>query len=89
MIISILAAFFSVMYGFYYKDKSNTLEMKNNALSANNELLIRKVKKSYEDTLEISKRNAELEEMAKQDKDVFNWNTDISNSAIVQRLRKD
>lgn len=58
-------------------------------LIANVNVLVDGRKKDYADKLEIAKRNEELEKLAKKDTACFGWNTDISNSPIVQRLRQD
>lgn len=58
-------------------------------LSANVETLIKGREKDYADKMELAKRNEELEQEAAKDTTCFGWNTDISHSPIVQRLRKD
>lgn len=58
-------------------------------LSANVETLIKGREKDYADKVELAKRNEELEQEAAKDTACFGWNTDISHSPIVQRLRQD
>lgn len=58
-------------------------------LSANVEVLINGRRKDYENKVELAKRNEELEQEAAKDTACFGWNTDISHSPIVQRLRQD
>lgn len=60
-----------------------------NNLNANVDVLIKGRKKDYADKVEIAKRNAELEEAAKNDEDCFTWNTDISNSPVMRKLRQN
>lgn len=57
-------------------------------LTANVEVLINGRKKDFKNKVELAKRNEELEREAQKDTSCFTWNTDISNSPIVMRLRQ-
>ena len=78
----------SVVLGFlayyYHNRASSYCELWKNS-EANNDYLIKQRRKDYENTLQISQRNKELEEEAR--KDDFDWMADISNSAVIKRLQ--
>ena len=46
------------------------------------------MKREYNDKIELSKKIAKLEELAKSDTS-FNWSADIANSPIVIFLREN
>lgn len=82
----------SVVFGFlayYYHARAESYcELWKNS-EANNNLLIKQRKKDYADKLAISERNKELEKAATKDKAYFDWNADISNTAVIKRLQAD
>jgi len=64
------------------------LQSAKNTLQANNQLLIDKMKRAYNDKMELSRKTKELEVLAKRDVS-FDWNADISRSDIVSWLREN
>lgn len=80
----------SVVFGFlayYYHDRASSYcELWKNS-EANNDVLIKARRKDYEDKLEISRKNKELEEEVKNDKSTFDWNFPIGNSPVILRLQ--
>lgn len=80
----------SVLFGFlayYYNQRANSYcELWKNS-EANNDVLIKARRKDYEDKLEISRKNKELEKEAKNDKSTFDWNFPIGNSPVILRLQ--
>lgn len=86
----IFAAVAVVLFGWcsYQSKKIDALTASKNSLEANNNLLISKMKREYNDKIELSKKIAKLEELAKSDTS-FNWSADISNSPIVIFLREN
>ena len=66
----------------------NSLKGEKSVLMANNNLLIDKLKRSYNDQMELSRKNKELEKLAKSDTG-FDWYADISNSPVVVKLREN
>ena len=73
-------------------NRGNTIETQQERidnLSANVEILLNRSKKDYADKIELAKRNEELEQEAQKDTSCFTWNTDISNSPIIKRLRQN
>ena len=72
--------------------RGNIIEQKDKYienLEANTELLIEGRKNDYQNKVELAERVEELHKLAEQDKNCFTWNTDISNSPVVQRLREN
>lgn len=64
------------------------LQSAKNTLQANNQLLIDKMKRAYNDKMELSRKTKELEVLAKRDVS-FDWNTDISTTDVVSWLREN
>lgn len=88
----LLAIFFilSVVFGFgvyYYHNRANSYCELWKKSQANITVLIKQREKDYADTLQIAERNRELEAEAKKDKAVFDWNADISHTAVIKRLQ--
>lgn len=72
--------------------RGNTIDRQSakiDSLSANVETLIRGREKDYADKVELAKRNEELEKEAEKDANCFGWNTDISGSPILVKLRQN
>jgi uncharacterized protein YoxC len=89
--VIILAIAFCVA-SFIAVHRGNTIDRqtaKIDSLTENVETLIKGREKDYADKVELAKRNEELEAEAAKDNNCFTWNTDISHSPIVQRLRQD
>lgn len=72
----------------YQSNRIDTLKTAKNGLEANNQLLINKMKRAYDDKMEISRKIEQLESMAKNDAN-FDWSFDISNSDVVKFLREN
>lgn len=86
MFIALCVAIFFAMYrGNIIKEQDNYIAN----LRASNNLLIEGRKNDYQNKVELAERVEELSKLAEQDKNCFTWNTDISNSPVVQRLRQD
>ena len=75
----------AVAYYYHGKAKSYCELWKNS--EANNAYLIRERRKDHAATLAISERNKELEEASTKDKDYFDWNANISNTAVIKQLQ--
>lgn len=54
----------------------------------NNNVLVNRLERERNDALEISRKNRELEALAKHSVN-FDWNTDISNDELVLWLHKN
>lgn len=72
----------------YQSNRIDTLKTAKNGLEANNQLLINKMKRAYDDKMEISRKIEQLESVAKNDAS-FDWSFDISNSDVVKFLREN
>ena len=79
----------AIVFASHYKRINEQQNNRIQNLTNNVEILINRSKKDYADKVELAKRNEELEQEAAKDTTCFTWNTDISSSPIVQRLRKD
>lgn len=86
-LITLIIAVIAVFYGWWYKQEAERKETLYANSRANNELLINRMRKVYNDKMETDRRNAELEKAALEDKAYFDWNADISNSAVIKRLQ--
>ena len=86
MFVALCVAIFFAMYrGNIIKEQDNYIA----SLTASNKLLIEGRKNDYQNKMELAERVEELSKLAEQDKNCFTWNTDISNSPVIQRLRQD
>lgn len=86
-LIPLIIAILAVFYGWWYKQEAERKEALYVNSRANNELLISRMREVYNDKVETDRRNAELEKAALEDKAYFDWNADISNSAVIKRLQ--
>ena len=57
-------------------------------LESNNNILIKKLEKEHNDKLEVSKKIAKLEKLAKTDSS-FDWSAPIGNTLVVQQLKEN
>jgi hypothetical protein len=73
---------------YYYKNIAEEQEKLKDVYRGNNELLIGKMKKVYDDKMATDLRIKELEQEALKDKGVFDWNIDISNTNVIKGLKK-
>ena len=93
-IVLILACFFAILSGVligvykYQSKRIDTLQEAKTTLQANNQLLINKMKRAYDDKVELGRKIDKLQALAKTDSD-FDWSRDISNSLIVGWLREN
>lgn len=93
-ILLYVACFFAILSGIllgvykYQSKRIDTLETAKTTLQANNQLLISKMKRAYDDKVEISRKFEELENLAKHSVN-FDWNTDISSDEPTLWLREN
>lgn len=93
-IVLILACFFAILSGVllgvykYQSKRIDTLETAKTTLQANNQLLISKMKRAYDDKVELGRKNQELESLAKRSVG-FDWNRDISSDELVLWLHEN
>ena len=93
-LITIVACFFAILAGiliFLYKVQGwelTNVRADNTALRSNNNLLITRLEREHNDALEISRKNKELEDLAKRAVD-FDWNRDISGDGVVLWLHEN
>lgn len=90
----ILTAFFAILMMIllliisFQAKRIDALRTAKTNLEANNQLLISKMQRAYDDKMEISRKIEQLESMAKNDAN-FDWSFDISNSDVVKFLREN
>lgn len=85
--LAILAVF---LFGWstYQSKRIKSLETAKTSLEANNQLLISKMKRAYDDKVELGRKIDKLQALAKTDSD-FDWSRDISGSIVVGWLREN
>lgn len=86
LIVVSVAVFFGLC-AFYYKKVAEEQERVKNVYMGNNELLLSKMRKVYDDKVATDLRIKELEERANEDL-AFDWGVDISNSPVIRELKK-
>lgn len=93
-ILLILACFFAILSGVligvykYQSKRIDTLETAKTTLQANNQLLISKMKRAYDDKVELGRKIEELKKVASADAD-FDWSADIRNTFVVRWLHEN
>lgn len=86
-VITVLLLCVAIAVAAYYREDSLQVRENLAVYRGNNEVLLRRLKQSYEDKMETDKRNAELEKAATEDKTDFNWYYDISRSPVIKQLQ--
>lgn len=93
-ILLILVAFFglvAIVFGFWIwlqGQRIDSLKTAKNVLQANNNLLITRLEREHNDAMEISRKNQELENLAKRAVS-FDWYRDISSDELILWLREN
>ena len=64
------------------------MEKQKDLYKQNNHVLITRIKKVYDDKVATDLRIKELEQEAIKDKEVFDWNIDISNTNVIKGLKR-
>jgi hypothetical protein len=87
LFVAILLAIFLGLVAYFYKNQAEEQERLKKAYMGNNELLLERIRKVYDDKVATDSRIKELEQEAIKDKEVFDWNIDISNTNVIKRLQ--
>jgi hypothetical protein len=85
--ICVVAIYFLTLGVIYYKNVADEQEKIKSVYEGNNQILISKIRKVYDDKVATDKRIEELEKRASEDID-FDWHTDISSSPVIMELKK-
>lgn len=88
LFVAILLAIFLGLVAYFYKTQAEEQERLKKVYMGNNELLLGRIKKVYDDKVATDLRIKELEEEAIKDKSVFDWNIDISNTNVIKGLKR-
>lgn len=86
-LISLVVTILFGLIAYHYKTVAEEQERMKNVYLGNNQVLLTRIKKVYDDKLATDLRNKELEEKAKEDK-AFDWSVDISNSPVILELKR-
>lgn len=76
------------LVAYFYKNQAEEQERLKKVYMGNNELLLGRIRKVYDDKVATDLRIKELEEEAIKDKSVFDWNIDISNTNVIKGLKR-
>ena len=87
LFVAVLVAIFLGLVAYFYKNQAEEQERLKDVYCANNQVLITRIKKVYDDKVATDLRIKELEQEAIKDKEVFDWNIDISNTNVIKRLQ--
>jgi hypothetical protein len=87
LFVAILLAIFFGLVAYFYKNQAEEQERLKDVYCANNQVLITRIKKVYDDKVATDRKIRELEQRAKEDL-VFDWNVDISSSPVILELKK-
>jgi hypothetical protein len=75
------------LVAYYYKNQAIEQERLKNIYLGNNQLLLTRIKKVYDDKVATDRKIRELEQRAKEDL-AFDWGVDISSSPVILELKK-
>lgn len=89
LFVAVLVAIFFSLVAYFYKNQAEEQERLKNVYMGNNELLLGRIRKVYDDKVATDLRIKELEEEAIKDKEVFDWYYPIANTNVVKRLQAD
>lgn len=85
--ICVVAIYFLTLGLIYYKNVADEQEKIKSVYEGNNQILISKIRKVYDDKVATDRRIEELEKRASEDID-FDCHTDISSSPVIMELKK-
>lgn len=86
---SLLLAIFLGFVAFYYKNVAIEQERLKDVYCANNQVLIDRVRKIYDDKVATDRTNEELRRAIAEDKNSnFDWTTDISATLPIITLKQ-
>lgn len=71
----------------YYRINAKQVTEKAINYQRNNELLLKQIRRVYEDKIKLQQQNAELEKAAKADERQFDWFYNIEHTAVIKQLR--
>lgn len=90
----VLAVFLAILVGvlifwnILVRAENKSLKTAKTVLESNNQLLISKMKRAYDDKVEYSRKAQELEDLAKRAVN-FDWHRDISNDELILWLHEN
>lgn len=85
--ITVLAGLVGLIVYYYQLAEERKRAMTEYQRDSN--MLADRLKKIYQEKIELEEKNEILEKEAEKDRAVFDWYLDISNSAVVKRLREN
>ena len=72
----------------HYHKVIDDLSSQRDIYKHNTELLLNRIRNIYDEKDILEQKNALLENDAVKDKAFFDWNTDISHTLVIKRLRR-
>lgn len=87
-LILLFCLLFLLQIAYWQKRRADDVEKQKDLYKQNNQLLLTKIKKVYDDKVATDLRIKELEQEALKDKGVFDWNIDISNTNVIKGLKR-
>ena len=87
IIFAVVAALGLFIIDLQHKEIAS-LRGDNSALVGNNNLLIGKLRSSYNDQVELAKSNELLKKAIKADKSGFDWNYDLSANPVLIEFKR-
>ena len=87
-LILLFCLLFLLHIAYWQKRRADDVEKQKDLYKQNNQILLTKIKKVYDDKVATDLRIKELEQEALKDKGVFDWNIDISNTNVIKGLKR-
>lgn len=89
LFVAVLVAIFLGLVAYFYKNQAEEQERLKDVYWGNNQLLLTKIKKVYNDKVETDRANEELRQAIREDKaSSFNWSEDISSTLPILSLKR-
>lgn len=90
----ILALFFAVVVALgvfvinLQRNEINSLRAEKSVLIGNNNLLINKLRKTYNDNEKLAASNRKLQQAIKTDKSGFDWHYDLTSNSVLLEFKR-
>ena len=73
---------------YYYRTEAHRQSLLVKTYKNNTEILLAHLRRIYDEKIKLEQQKYVLETAAKQDKDIFDWNIDISHTHVIRSLQQ-
>ncbi|MBR2273350.1 MAG: hypothetical protein IJ864_00730 [Alphaproteobacteria bacterium] len=85
-----LGTIFLLLFGgiYYYRTEAHRQSLLLETYKNNTEILLSRLRRIYDEKIKLEQQKYVLEAAAKNDKNMFDWNIDISRTHVIRRLQQ-